>query len=265
MRHLKRVSVAKLRVGNEKCLYNAFFTLHEDLEAAELSKPFYTSEVVYDSTHPQWCVFHETQFDNPPGPAQKKLVVCVWEVGEGGVPRRMLLKVRVDLAELCFVSTMALDFSDCTLLFELQDGIYTTKAVRLKLEEAGIIVRREAYTDDENSKRYSCSRSAYVDIISKKRELKAKLQRIADLKQQIQQKKDENALYFERLEERNELESRLSALKAQYELLNLTYTKSTSSILSPHHIIATLCHQRPLQHRFQIVATFHSSYLRFTC
>lgn len=220
--------MAKLRVGNEKRLYDTFFTLHEDLEAAELSKPFYTSEVVYDSIHPQWCVFHESQYVDPPDPSQKKLLVCVWEVGDSGLPKRLILKVRVDLSELCFVSTMALDFSDCTILFELQDGIYTTRSVRMKLEERGLIVSRDAYADEENSKRYSCSRSAYIDIIAKKRELKVKKERIAQLTAQIQQKKDENATYYQKLEERNELEGRLAALKAQYALLDLTFQKSTS-------------------------------------
>jgi uncharacterized DUF497 family protein len=227
---LKRLSIAKLRVGDEKQLYDSFFTLHEDLEAADLSKPFYSSEVVFDSTHPQWCVFHESQFENPPPTSQKKLVVCVWEVGESRVPRRLLLKVRVDLSELCFISTLALDFSECTLLFELQDGIYTTKAVRNQLEERGIIVSRDAYTDEENSKRYSCSRAAYIDIITKKRELKAKKDRIVKLTEAIQQKKSEHSHYLERLEARNELEGRLASLKSQYDLLEITYQKKKQEL-----------------------------------
>jgi hypothetical protein len=262
------VSAAKLRIGDEKCLYDSFFTLHEDLEAAELSKPFYTSEVVYDSTHPQWCVFQDTQFENAPDPSLKKLLVCVWEVdpfsaqrtssftsstastipnldtfnlpdssrtsllatsssSAASVPRRLLMKVRIDLSELCFISTLALDFPACTLLFELQDGIYTTKAVRLHLEETGIIVKRDSYTDDDNTKRYSCSRNAYIDIISKKRELKAKLARVAALTQQIEQKKTENAAYFDKLQERNELAGRLASLRSQFEILNITFQKST--------------------------------------
>lgn len=159
--------------------------------------------------------------------------MCVWEVGETGLPRRLLLKVRIDLSELCFVSTMALEFSDCTILFELQDGIYTTRSVRTKLEERGLIVSRDSYADEENSKRYSCSRAAYIDIISKKRELKTKKERVAQLTAQIQQKKEENASYYQKLEERNELEGRLSALKSQYNLLHITYQKSTSHHITP--------------------------------
>lgn len=239
MRHLKRLSVAKLRVEDEKKLYDSFFTLHEDFEAAELSKPFYSSEVVYASTHPQWCVFHESQFSDPPAHVQKKLVVCVWEVGESVVPRRLLLKVRIDLSELCFISTMALDFPYCTILFELQDGLYTTQNVRQQLEESGVIVRPDAYTDEDNSKRYSCSRSAYIDIIAKKRDLKAKKERIEELTQHIQHKKTENSRYLERLEARNELEGRLATLKAQYDILNATYLKSTYV-----HIPPTSAHTR---------------------
>lgn len=227
------MSVAKLRVGDEQRLYDSFFSLHEDMEATELSKPFYTSEIVFDSSHPQWCVFHESQFVDPPESSQKKLLVCLWEAGEGGLPRRLLHKVRIDLSELCFISTMALDFSDCTILFELQDGIYATRSVRNKLEERGIIVSRDFYADEENSKRYSCSRSAYIDIISKKRELKAKKDRIALLTQQIQLKRTENAAYYDKLEERNELAGRLATLKAQYDLLKLTFQKSTFTSFSP--------------------------------
>ena len=147
------------------------------------------------------------------------------------------MKVRIDLSELCFISTLSLDFPVCTLLFELQDGIYTTKAVRQHLEETGIIVKRDSYTDDDNTKRYSCSRAAYIDIISKKRELKAKVARVQALTQQIQQKKTENAAYFEKLQERNELAGRLASLKAQYDILHLTYQKKKQELEAKTNVL----------------------------
>jgi len=63
IRHLKSIMARSLQVVGMHTIMHSYFTLHEDNPTREeLEKPFYISEVVYNSNNPHWCSISSEKF-----------------------------------------------------------------------------------------------------------------------------------------------------------------------------------------------------------
>jgi hypothetical protein len=92
------------------------------------------------------------------------------------------------------------------------DGFYTTKEVRLELEERAVIIRHDTYTEEGNLK-MSCHRATIHEIVRKKRELDQARIQLSKLKTTIEAEFEQRAAYYEALKERNDQAERVSLLK----------------------------------------------------
>lgn len=138
---------------------------------------------------------------------------------------KQLLLLRIDMTELMFVSTLEIHFPPNTLLFELHDGFYVMRQVRSQLEEVNLVIRHNHYLDDENTKKISCTRAMFLNILAKQKELVEKQRRAQELSKKIEVKIDEKKLYFEKLKERNMKVDECERLKNEYEYQYDIYLK----------------------------------------
>lgn len=129
------------------------------------------------------------------------------------------------MCELTFIGTLEVNFPKNTLIFELHDGLYTTKQVRDYLEEANIIRRNDNYIDQENTKKTSSSRVMLIDMIKKRLEIERKME-IAKYKSLlIEEKINCKKLYFEQLKERNDKIDECQLMESEYQYQYTLYTK----------------------------------------
>lgn len=133
------------------------------------------------------------------------------------------------MKELMYITTLEINFPSNTLIFELHDGYYITKQVRLYLEETKVITRRDLYVDIERVKKVSLSHTVYANIIKILKELEQKKAISNELTSKIQCKIEKKEELFKTLNENYEKRDKTMRLKAEYEYQNEIYLKEKAN------------------------------------
>eukprot|EP01122_Echinamoeba_exundans_P002504 TRINITY_DN12446_c0_g1_i1.p1 TRINITY_DN12446_c0_g1~~TRINITY_DN12446_c0_g1_i1.p1 ORF type:complete len:575 (+),score=76.31 TRINITY_DN12446_c0_g1_i1:31-1755(+) len=219
LRHIHAISARHLSVPftswnaplPHQHLLDVFFTLHQDLEQADtLPAPFYCSDTIYHTSNPCWASLSggsesaTLNLDSSVSTWQelpyRSFIIILWD--RSVTPIRTVVKWRVPLHDLMFLSTTDLDLPPNTILFHLFDGIYVPRETRLALEERAVIVRDESFADPDDqtsapsstltNPKPSLSRAALLDLIRRKRDTDKMRERLAAMESSIASNRDQH-------------------------------------------------------------------------